>query len=204
MFGFHTFNLSIYLTYELVHSQTHIHTHTFRLFPIIISLIFSFCAVSHCLLFLIFLSLSLSLYIYIYIYIYPSLACFTLFSIPYTFSFSLSIYLSIYLSLFSFICPTSLFLFFSRFDCFFFLISLSLWYFLIVSPFVFLSFWVTRLLLSRLFSRFYFSFSCIFLFVAVWLFFSAQNHCYILTFDLAQKYYSKVIHRKEVTHSNGQ
>ena len=28
--------------------------------------------------------------------------------------------------------------------------------------------------------------------------------CYILTFDPAQKYYSKVIHRKEVTHSNGQ
>ena len=28
--------------------------------------------------------------------------------------------------------------------------------------------------------------------------------CYILTFDLAQKYYSKVIHRKEVTNSNGQ
>ena len=27
---------------------------------------------------------------------------------------------------------------------------------------------------------------------------------YILTFDPAQKYYSKVIHRKEVTHSNGQ
>ena len=28
--------------------------------------------------------------------------------------------------------------------------------------------------------------------------------CYILTFDPAQKYYSKVIHQKEVTHSNGQ
>ena len=28
--------------------------------------------------------------------------------------------------------------------------------------------------------------------------------CYILTFDPAQKYYSKVMHRKEVTHSNGQ
>ena len=31
-----------------------------------------------------------------------------------------------------------------------------------------------------------------------------QAECYILTFDPAQKYYSKVIHRKEVTHSNGQ
>ena len=30
------------------------------------------------------------------------------------------------------------------------------------------------------------------------------DYCYILTFDPAQKYYSKVIHRKEVTHSNGQ
>ena len=29
-------------------------------------------------------------------------------------------------------------------------------------------------------------------------------YCYILTFDPAPKYYSKVIHRKEVTHSNGQ
>ena len=28
--------------------------------------------------------------------------------------------------------------------------------------------------------------------------------CYILTFDPVQKCYSKVIHRKEVTHSNGQ
>ena len=28
--------------------------------------------------------------------------------------------------------------------------------------------------------------------------------CYILTFAPAQKCYSKVIHRKEVTHSNGQ
>ena len=28
--------------------------------------------------------------------------------------------------------------------------------------------------------------------------------CYILTLAPAQKYYSKVIHRKEVTHSNGQ
>ena len=28
--------------------------------------------------------------------------------------------------------------------------------------------------------------------------------CYILTFDPAPKYDSKVIHRKEVTHSNGQ
>ena len=26
--------------------------------------------------------------------------------------------------------------------------------------------------------------------------------CYILTFDPAKKYYSKVIHRKEMTHSN--
>ena len=33
---------------------------------------------------------------------------------------------------------------------------------------------------------------------------SAMPLCYILTFDPAQKYYSKVIHRKEVTHSNGQ
>ena len=31
-----------------------------------------------------------------------------------------------------------------------------------------------------------------------------ENECYILTFDPAKKYYSKVIHRKEVTHSNGQ
>ena len=31
-----------------------------------------------------------------------------------------------------------------------------------------------------------------------------ELECYILTFDPAQKYYSKVIHRKEVTHSNGQ
>ena len=30
------------------------------------------------------------------------------------------------------------------------------------------------------------------------------RYCYILTFDPAQKYYSKVIHQKEVTHSNGQ
>ena len=28
--------------------------------------------------------------------------------------------------------------------------------------------------------------------------------CNILTFDQAQKCYSKVMHRKEVTHSNGQ
>ena len=32
----------------------------------------------------------------------------------------------------------------------------------------------------------------------------ADDCCYILTFDPAQKCYSKVIHRKEVTHSNGQ
>ena len=31
-----------------------------------------------------------------------------------------------------------------------------------------------------------------------------MKYCYILTFDPAQKYYSKVIHQKEVTHSNGQ
>ena len=31
-----------------------------------------------------------------------------------------------------------------------------------------------------------------------------EAYCYILTFDPAQKYYSKVIHRKEMTHSNGQ
>ena len=31
-----------------------------------------------------------------------------------------------------------------------------------------------------------------------------RSRCYILTFNPAQKYYSKVIHRKEVTHSNGQ
>ncbi len=31
-----------------------------------------------------------------------------------------------------------------------------------------------------------------------------EELCYILTFDPAQKYYSKVIHQKEVTHSNGQ
>ena len=30
------------------------------------------------------------------------------------------------------------------------------------------------------------------------------RHCYILTHAPAQKCYSKVIHRKEVTHSNGQ
>ena len=30
------------------------------------------------------------------------------------------------------------------------------------------------------------------------------EYCYILTFDPAQKYISKVIHRKEVTHSSGQ
>ena len=30
------------------------------------------------------------------------------------------------------------------------------------------------------------------------------RECNILTFDPAQKYYSKVIHRKEVKHSNGQ
>ena len=30
------------------------------------------------------------------------------------------------------------------------------------------------------------------------------SYCYILTFDPAQKYYYKVIHRKQVTHSNGQ
>ena len=30
------------------------------------------------------------------------------------------------------------------------------------------------------------------------------SKCYILIFDPAQKYYSKVIHQKEVTHSNGQ
>ena len=29
-----------------------------------------------------------------------------------------------------------------------------------------------------------------------------ERYCYILTLDPAQKYYSKVIHRKEVTHSN--
>ena len=29
-------------------------------------------------------------------------------------------------------------------------------------------------------------------------------YCNILTFDPAQKCYSKVMHRKEVTHSNGQ
>ena len=29
-------------------------------------------------------------------------------------------------------------------------------------------------------------------------------YCYILTFDPAQKYYSKVMHWKEVTHFNGQ
>ena len=34
--------------------------------------------------------------------------------------------------------------------------------------------------------------------------FRTMHLCYILTFDPAQKYYSKVIHRKEVTHSNGQ
>ena len=33
---------------------------------------------------------------------------------------------------------------------------------------------------------------------------SLGESCYILTFDPGQKYYSKVIHRKEVTHSNGQ
>ena len=31
-----------------------------------------------------------------------------------------------------------------------------------------------------------------------------SSSCYILTFDPAQKCYSKVMHRKEVTHSNGQ
>ena len=31
-----------------------------------------------------------------------------------------------------------------------------------------------------------------------------SNICYILTLDPAQKCYSKVIHRKEVTRSNGQ
>ena len=31
-----------------------------------------------------------------------------------------------------------------------------------------------------------------------------EDFCYILTLALAQKCYSKVIHRKEVTHSNGQ
>ena len=30
------------------------------------------------------------------------------------------------------------------------------------------------------------------------------DECYILTFDPAEKYYSELIHRKEVTHSNGQ
>ena len=33
---------------------------------------------------------------------------------------------------------------------------------------------------------------------------SVMKYCYILTFDPAQKCYSKVMHRKEVTHSNGQ
>ena len=33
---------------------------------------------------------------------------------------------------------------------------------------------------------------------------SIELICYILTFDPAQKCYSKVIHRKELTHSNGQ
>ena len=33
---------------------------------------------------------------------------------------------------------------------------------------------------------------------------SLRSGCYILTFDPAQKYYSKVMHRKGVTHSNGQ
>ena len=31
-----------------------------------------------------------------------------------------------------------------------------------------------------------------------------SHYCYILTLAPAQKCYSKVIHRKEVTHSNGQ
>ena len=33
---------------------------------------------------------------------------------------------------------------------------------------------------------------------------SGSTHCYILTLAPAQKCYSKVIQRKEVTHSNGQ
>ena len=33
---------------------------------------------------------------------------------------------------------------------------------------------------------------------------SKISHCSVLTFDPAQKCYSKVMHRKEVTHSNGQ
>ena len=32
----------------------------------------------------------------------------------------------------------------------------------------------------------------------------SYSSCYVLTFDPAQKCYSKVMHRKEVTHSNGQ
>ena len=37
-----------------------------------------------------------------------------------------------------------------------------------------------------------------------WTEYKKKCMCYILTFDPAQKYYSKVIHRKEVTHSKGQ
>ena len=43
-----------------------------------------------------------------------------------------------------------------------------------------------------------------------WIFFIVKtilntfSYCNILTFDPAQKCYSKVMHRKEVAHSNGQ
>ena len=45
---------------------------------------------------------------------------------------------------------------------------------------------------------------CIFGIHQLWQSGFSRVYCYILTFDPAQKYYSKVMHWKEVTHSNGQ
>ena len=43
------------------------------------------------------------------------------------------------------------------------------------------------------------------IFPHLYTFFLAGSFCYVLTFDPApKKCYSKVMHRKEVTHSNGQ